>query len=65
MDNTRKAFDFLSIKNVFVHVHSAGVWEVMIGDYHDLTGEKLPCVVPSACRNVTTKRDSFDLFFNS
>ncbi|XP_052252642.1 chitin deacetylase 7-like [Dreissena polymorpha] len=42
-----------------------GKWEVLISDYHDLSGDKLPCVVPSACRNITTKRDAFDLFFAS
>ncbi|XP_052804634.1 chitin deacetylase 7-like isoform X3 [Mya arenaria] len=42
-----------------------GVWEFLIADYHDLSGQGLPCVVPSACRNITDKRAAFDLFFNS
>ncbi|WAR04455.1 CDA7-like protein [Mya arenaria] len=42
-----------------------GVWEFLIADYHDLSVEGLPCVVPSGCRNITTKRAAFDLFFNS
>jgi len=40
-----------------------GKWEMVIADLHDITGDNLPCVVPSACRNMTTKRDAFDLFF--
>lgn len=42
-----------------------GKWEVPVADLHDLGGDKLPCPVPSACRNITTKRDAFDLFFNA
>ncbi|WAR04439.1 CDA7-like protein [Mya arenaria] len=42
-----------------------GVWEFLIADYHDPSGQGLPCVVPSACRNITDKRAAFDLFFNS
>ncbi|XP_060601484.1 chitin deacetylase 7-like [Ruditapes philippinarum] len=42
-----------------------GRWEVPIADLHDINGDKLPCVVPSGCRNITTKRDAFDIFFNA
>jgi len=42
-----------------------GKWEAPIADLHDLTPDALPCVVPSACANVTTKKDAFDLFFTA
>ncbi|XP_045185641.2 chitin deacetylase 7-like [Mercenaria mercenaria] len=42
-----------------------GKWEVPVADLHDISGEKLPCPVPSACRNITTKKDAFDLFFKA
>ncbi|KAL4228778.1 hypothetical protein ACF0H5_011818 [Mactra antiquata] len=40
-----------------------GKWEVMIADLHDKNGD--PCVVPSGCREVTTKRDAFELLFGA
>lgn len=42
-----------------------GLWEAPIADLHDLTADRLPCAVPSGCRNVTTKKDAFDLFFTA
>lgn len=42
-----------------------GKWEVPVADLHDISGDKLPCSFPSACRNITSKRDAFDLFFNA
>ncbi|KAL4228779.1 hypothetical protein ACF0H5_011819 [Mactra antiquata] len=42
-----------------------GKWEVMVADLHDLGSDKLPCAVPSSCRNITTKRNAFDLFFTA
>lgn len=43
----------------------AGKWEVYISDLHDLDSSKTPCPVPSACHNITTKKNAFDLFFNA
>jgi len=42
-----------------------GYWEVPIADLHDLSSERLPCATPSACRNITTKADAFNLFFTA
>jgi hypothetical protein len=42
-----------------------GYWEVPIADLHDLTPDGTPCPAPSACRNVTSKADAFDIFFNA
>lgn len=39
-----------------------GKWEFMLAD---LFWEDIPCATPAACLNVTNKKDSFDLFFNS
>jgi len=43
----------------------AGYWEIPIADLHDLTPQATPCPAPSACRNITTKADAFDLFFKA
>ncbi|KAH3703191.1 chitin deacetylase 7-like [Dreissena polymorpha] len=42
-----------------------GVWQMIMADLHDINGDKFPCAVPSGCRNITTKRDAFDLFFTA